>query len=247
MDETRGPTFTTGYEHLTLVQRLQRIVYSPRSALQAIGDEPTPADWALPIVILAVIWVGANYLTLSVLANPELPAYVEKLQELTPEQQERTRVGLQQYLDFGWYMSPIINSFFSLAAVGLVLLGVARIVFRADVSLRHMLTVKAYASVIAMIELVARTPLVLSAQTPEISFSIGSLLSDELAATAFGRILASADLFVLWQAIVLGMGLGIIGRIPLNRSVPAVVILWGLWITSGALLSSIVPPPPAAG
>ena len=246
MDETRGPTFATGYEHLTLVQRLQRIVYSPRSALQAIGDEPTPADWVLPIVILAVIWVGANYLTLSVLANPELPAYVEKLQELTPEQQERTRVGLEQYLDFGWYMSPIVNSFFSLAAVGLVLLGVARIVFRADVSLRHMLTVKGYASVIAMIELVARTPLVLSAQTRKSRSALAVCFPMSWPpplSAAFSRVPICS--FSAGDRTRHGPGYhrshsAESQRTRRRHSVGSVDHI-------GALLSSIVPPPPAAG
>ena len=68
MQETRGPTFVTGYEHLTLAQRLLRVLHAPRSAYQAIGDEPSGLDWFIPIIILAVIWIGSNYLTLSVLA-----------------------------------------------------------------------------------------------------------------------------------------------------------------------------------
>jgi len=244
MQETRGPTFVTGYEHLTLAQRLLRVLHAPRSAYQAVGDEPSGLDWFIPIIILAAIWIGSNYLTLSVLANPDLPAYQEKWVQLTAEQQALTQQGLEQYTDFGWYMTPIVNSFFSLAAVALVLLALARLAFQSEVSLKQMMTVKAYASVIAMVELIVRTPLVLEAQTPEVSFGLGSLLSEEMAATSFGRILAGADLFVLWQAIILGLGLGVMGRIPLQRSVPAVVMLWALWITSGALLSSFSTPPP---
>ena len=58
--------------------------------------------------------------------------------------------------------------------VMLVLLALARLAFQSEVSLKQMMTVKAYASVIAMVELILRTPLVLETQTPEVSFGIGS-------------------------------------------------------------------------
>ena len=247
MQESQRPSFTDGYEELTLWQRLLGVIYAPRAAFRAVGEQSSSLDWFVPVVILCSVWTGSNYYTLPVLANSELPAYQEKYQELPPQQQEMTKIGLERYRNFGWYTMPFINSFFALAAVGLILLAMGKFVFQSEVTLRQMMTVKGYGSVIAVIELIVRTPIIIKVQTAEVSFSLGAMF-DVAGDTAFGRILLAAELFDLWQVIVLGIGLGTMAKVGLNRTVPSMIVLWALWVTSGALLSSFATaPPPATG
>ena len=245
MEHSRGPDFTTGYEHLTLWQRLLRVLYAPRSSFEAVRGEQSSLDWFVPVLILVFVSIGSNYLTLSVVANPDLPAFQEMIEGLTAEERQRAEEGSRRWQSYGWLTTPIVSSFFTLVVVALSLMALARLIFRTEaVTLRQMMTLKGYASVIAMLELIVRTPLVLTYETPEVSLSIGALLSPEMSSTALGRILDGSNAFDLWQACVLGVGLSAMTRAPLARCIAGVVIMWGIWVTSGAALTSLGTPPP---
>ena len=244
MEHSRGPDFTTGYEQLNLWHRLLRVLYAPRSSFEALRGELSSLDWFVPVLLLVVVAIGTNYLTLSVVTNPELPVFQEMMKDLSDEQRQQAEEGLRRWGSYGWLTTPLVSSFFTLVAVALALMALARLIFRAEeATLRQMMAVKGYASVIAMLELIVRTPLVIKYQTPEVSLGIGALLSSEMASTALGRILAGANVFDLWQVCILGVGLAAMTRVPLTRCVAGVFVLWGLWVTSGALLTSLGTPP----
>ena len=239
----QGPAFSSGLDDLTLSDRMARVFHAPQSSFQAVRQEQSWQDWVVPVVLMCIIGIASNYATLSVVGNPDLPALQEQLQSLTEEQREQVLENLQMWRQHGWLSMPIVNAFFSLAAMGLVLLAVGRWAFRAEVTLRQMLTVKSYALLVLIPEWIVRTPLILIERTSLIHLGPGAFVSEDLARTFAGRILTGINLFDFWQAWVLGIGLAIMAQIPPKQGIVAVLVLWGAWTLLLAVLGGIAPAP----
>jgi len=223
--------FPTTWSALSLPERLARVLYAPRTSFEALREEVSWQDWLAPTLLVCVLGIASSYATLAV-SDPELPAVQEQLQQLTEEQRERAVETLVMWRTHGWVTMPIVNAFWSLSAVGLILLGVARWALRRDVTLREMLAVKAYGSVIAGLEWIVRTPVILISQGRVEGLTLGILLPDEswLAQTFVGRFVANIDPFVLWQVWVLSLGVSILGGVPGRRALVSLLALWGVWV-----------------
>lgn len=230
--------FPTTWSSLSLSERLARVLYAPRTSFMALQDEVSWQDWLIPTLLVCLLGVGASYATLSV-SDPGLPAVQEQLQQLPEDQRARALETLAMWRSHGWFTTPIVVAFWSLAAVGLVLLGVGRWALRSEVTLREMLAVKAYGSVIAGVEWVVRTPLILIKQSPVVHLGPGIFVSDEMAPTFVGRLLVSIDLFELWQVGVLGLGLSILGNVSTRKGVISLLVLWGVWVVLDAMAGAI--------
>ena len=160
---------------------------------------------------------------------------------------DRAIENLENYREHGWIGQPLVNSFSTVVLVGLVLFGLGRWVFRADVSLRQMLLLKAYANVIAVVEIIVRTPLMLINQQPMVRLGPGAFVGDEMAKSFFGKLLIGANIFDIWQAIVIGIGLGVMVQVPPKRTIATVLVLWGIWIMMGAITPESPPVPNDVG
>ena len=239
----QDPRFSSALDEMTLSDRIMRVFYAPESSFRAVRQEQSWQDWMVPVMLMCVVWIASNYLTLSVVGDPDVPAIQQQLQALSEEQRAQALEHLSMWRQHGWISMPVVNSFSSLALVGLILLGLGRWAFKVEVTLRQMLTVKAYALALLTAEWVVRTPLILIEQTPFIHVGPGAFLSEELAETLFGRILMGINVFDLWQAWVMGIGLAVMGGIPRRRGIIAVMVLWAAWILSGAVLGGLVPEP----
>ena len=234
------PSFTTGYENLSLTDRLMRVVNAPRTSFEAVRDDPTTQDWLLPVMLMCLVWIGSNYVTLSVTSDPGLPAMQERLEGLTEEERQQALQNLDTWREHGWMTLPLVNGFSTVVCVGLVMLAVGRWILRADVTLRQMLTLKGYAAVIVAIEHVVSTPLMLFAQKPFVHLGPGAFVGKEAAGTFFGQLLIGINLFDLWQVYVIGTGLSVMAQVPANRALGMVLFLWVFWLALGAA----VPEPP---
>ena len=186
-------------------------------------------------------------MTLSVTSDPGLPAMQDELRKLSEENMDRAIDNLENYREHGWIGQPLVNSFSTVVLVGLVLFGLGRWVFRADVSLRQMLLLKAYANVIAVVEIIVRTPLMLINQQPMVRLGPGAFVGDEMAKSFFGKLLIGANIFDIWQAIVIGIGLGVMVQVPPKRTIATVLVLWGIWIMMGAITPESPPVPNDVG
>jgi len=235
--------FPTTWSTLSLPERLARVLYAPRTSFEALREEASWQDWLVPTLLVCLLGIASSYATLSV-SDPGLPAVQEQLQQLPEDQREQALETLAMWRSHGWYTTSIVVAFWSLAAVGLVLMGVGRWALRGEVTLREMLAVKAYASVIAGVEWIVRTPFILISQSPVIHLGPGIFVSDEMAPTFVGRLLVNIDLFELWQAGVLGLGVSILANVSTRRGVISLLLLWGTWVVLEAMAGAAPIPKP---
>lgn len=230
--------FSSNYQDLPLFERMKRVFYAPSTTFEAVRGAPGFHDWFLPTAALIIIWVGTNWLTLDITTNPDLPAFEEQVRDLTPEERQQVVDWMEMTRDHGWMSLPMVAGFAYLVIIGLGLLAISRWVFRSsDVTLRDMLVVKAYASLVLAVELCVRALLILLHNSPQVLLSPGAILSPEMQDTLIGRILVGANLFDFWQACVMGIGISVMIGMPHRRGITAIAGLWGMLVIFGAVLA----------
>ena len=243
MTETRALTPDT---QLGLLERMLRVFHAPRRTFESITDGGGFPDWAAPVALVILFWAAHNLAALPIVA-PDTPSSIQGWEQLTEEQRQVATQGLEVWRSHGWFTMPLVESFSYLAFVGLVLLGIARWVLRSPLTLRQTLTVKAYASLVAIPQWILLTPLVRAgdATASPLKFTLGVFLADP-SASQVGRFLGSLNVFDLWQAVVIGIGLSVMSGQPSKRTVTIIIVLWVAWAAIGALAPAPMPPPTPA-
>jgi hypothetical protein len=234
----------TSVPQIGLVERILRIFHAPRRTFESITDGGGFPDWAAPVALVILFWAGHNLAALPIVA-PDTPSSIHGWEQLTEEQRQMATQGLEVWRSHGWFSTPLVVSFSSLAIVGLALLGISRWVLRAQLSLRQALAVKAYAALVAIPQWILLTPLVRAgdATASPLNFTAGVFIENP-AASQFGRFLGSLNVFDLWQAIVIGIGLAVMSGQSSKRTVSIIVVLWLAWGAIGALAPAAGPLPP---
>jgi len=223
------PSFSSATTDLSLGQRLIRVLHDPKGTFESLGDEPGWQDWVVPALVVALLAAASTYVTLP-LMDPVRPEVRDELARLSEQERAQAIEVVEMVRSHGWLTLPLVNSFSALVAVSVVLMGVARWVFRSEAGFRHMLVVTAYASVTQGVESVVRTPLMLLSGSLVVHLGPGALVSKEMAATYLGRLLLNISLAGLWQLWIIGIGFGVMAGIPPRRSLSAEVMLSALWL-----------------
>ena len=231
-----GPVEQTG-----LGQRMMAVFRTPRRAFEAVADGGKWIDWVVPVALGAGVWAAHNLATLS-MAAPAEPAAMDGWEQLDEAGKELAARRNQEWRSHGWISSPLVFRFSSLAAVALILAGLARWVLRSEAGLRQMLAIKSYASLVSVPQWILLTLLVrIGACAPIVPFSrpgvfhAGFLLPAGAEQSFAGRFLMGVNLFDLWQACLLGIGLAVVTGVPRSRALVVVLVPWLVWIALGAL------------
>ena len=237
MTEPRG---LTSVEQIGLTERLLRVFHAPRRTFESVADGGSFPDWAAPVAVVVMFWAAHNLAVMPIVA-PETPSAIAGWEQLTEDQRQVAVQGLEAWRSHGWLTMPLVSSFSSLAIVGLVLLGVCRLMLRAEISLRQTLAVKAYASLVAVPQWILLIPLVRAgdAAASPLTFPLGALLGDP-SASLFGRFLGAVNVFDLWQVAVVGIGLSVMTGQPARRTTGVVFVLFIAWFALGALAPTAV-------
>ena len=229
--------FSSTYEDLPMWERIKRVFYAPSTTYEVVRGDPGFHDWLVPTIAVVLVWIGTNWLTLEITTNPDSPVIQEQISDLSDDEREQVIAWMDMSREHGWYSMPPVASFAYLVVISLVLLAISRWVFRGEVNFRDMLIVKSYASLIAAAELSVRALLMLLYNSPQVLLSPGAMLSQEMRETLIGRILSAANVFDVWQACVVGIGLSVMIGIPHKRGMVVIGGLWGMWIIFGAVLA----------
>jgi hypothetical protein len=236
MTETRG----LEEEPLPLPQRLWQIFRAPRRVYASVADGGNWPDWVVPVLLLAGLWALHNLASMPT----EMPAW----DDVPEEQREMAARGFEVWRSHGWFSLPLVTSFTMLAVVGLVLLGVARWILRAEITLRQTLAIKAYASVVTAPQwllLMIAVRLGDRDATP-LSFTPAAFLDDP-ESSLIGRFLGSLSLFDMWQTAVMGIGLAVMTGQPSRRTIALLVTMWLAWTALGAIAPMSSGPAPVIG
>ena len=234
----QGPAFPEAQVSLDLTGRLLRVFYAPQRSFAALNEDPDWLDWFVPVVIVCLVGVASHFLTRDIVYNPEAQLIKDQLQSLSEEKRQGYLGDLAQAREKGW-MWVVAGTFSSLVLVSGILLLLARLVFTSEVSYRSLLVVKGYASLIIAVEWVMRTLLILAWQIPVVQTGPGFLVPETMAHSFAGQTLLAVSFFDLWQAVVLGLGLAALARVPTKKAVFAVLALWLFFVMGMGMRGSL--------
>jgi hypothetical protein len=237
----QGPTLEDAvdeYGEMGMMERLQRLFYSPMVSFVSVRQRCEWPDWMIPSLAVCLAGLLYYYATAPVVLNPETPAIQQQMEQLSEEQRQQMLNNMQLMREQGWMM-VVTGTLTSLMLVSGALFILARSVFRAEVSFTHMLVIKGYASVAIMMEWLVRIPLTLASGVSMVPLGPGIFLPDEAAGSWIANLLIGINIFDMWQVALMAIGLAVFGRIPFKRALWGVLGLWLMWVTSSATMATI--------
>lgn len=226
-----------GIEGIGLVGRMLRVFYAPGEAFEAVLARRTWLDWFVPTLIIAIAGSFAAYKIGPLAAQEKMAQIVESIQnnrDLPADKKAEVIAGIEERarkVGTGWSLAAApAGAFIGVFLLGAILLAFAKFALGGEVNYGQMLAVTAYSSLIGLLRTIVVTPLILAKETIDIHTGLGVILSEEMAKTFAGRVIAGFDLFGLWTTCVVAMGIAVLGNLPTRKAMTGMLILWVIWI-----------------
>jgi hypothetical protein len=235
---------------LNPVQRVVNMFVAPTKTFE---DVRRSSGWWVPFLIAAVVGVLYAYMLLNKVGLPTLvegvlhtsPALESRMASASPEDAARIRSSIETQFKFS-YAAPVLSLLAGLAAAG-VLLATANFGAGGRATYKQMLGVWFYGT----LPIVVFTLLVIAAMyggaagdgfniKNPIGTNVGFYLADSELPKALMPLLSAMDIFAVWSAVLLTIGVSTVAGIKRGAAAAVVFGWWVLFIllsTVGAALA----------
>ena len=222
--EQQNSNIETNTNELSLIQKVTGIFLTPQDTFKAIDQKP---DWFAPLMIILIITLAFTLITMPITMPEQMEKQREKMEEkgMSDEQIEQ---GIAVGEKIGKIMGPIgavIGTVIMLLILTLVVWFVGNIVLGGQTSFKKMFSVYTYTSLIGMLGMILKTPLILSKKTADIHFSLASFMSEDQSKTYLYNFLKTLDIFAIWHYVVLAIGMAVIYKFTVKKTGVAVGIV----------------------
>jgi hypothetical protein len=230
----------SGAQPLSEVARVVDTFVAPS---KTFNDIRRSATWWLPFVLICIVSFGFAYTTLHKVGLPTLVDSVvhsnaslgDRLANSTPDQAAKIRSSIEMQFRF-MYIAPVFILIVALI-IAAVFLGTANFLFGGKANYKQMLAVWFYGT-LPLIFISILTIITLFAGMQSDSFNIKNTVGTNIGYFLQGgdsphwlaTLLSSFDVFAIWSAILLTVGISIVAGI--KRSSAAIVVFgwWALYI-----------------
>jgi hypothetical protein len=221
--------------------RIANVFMAPSEAFDGLTTQPSKtAIWVLPFILSLLLGIGITMLIFSddILRGQVMDAQVKVLEKrvaegkMTQEQFEQTQQGMERMGSMFMVIGAIgavvvLAAYFFGAALILWLLG--KFGLKSPEGFSTYLSVYGLASWIGIVGGIITVLMMYGMGSLYATPSLGLLASpfDPLSLTDL--VLAKVDIFALWQAAIVGIGLGKITNKSLGTGIGIGLGLWVLW------------------
>lgn len=220
---------------MSVVGRLFRVFYAPSETFEAVAEQRSAADWLVPTIVVAAVIFISTYIT--------SPIYVaeamEQIREQTPAEQPNVEGTGDAIRISGLIAAPVMT--FVMLFIGAAIYLLVGKLLGGLLGYGHCLALVAYTSLIAIIQHIVKTPLVLANETMNVQIGLGMFLSEEARQSFGGHLLSLIDPFVVWMVVIAGLGLSIVGQIERSRAYAGVAAITLIFLSIGAFFSTLGP------
>ena len=224
----------TPQPEMSVVGRILRVFYAPSETFEAVSEQRSAADWLVPTVIVAMVIFVSTYLT--------SPIYVaeamEQIREQTPAEQRGEMEGTGDAIRISGLVAAPVMTFVMLFIGAAIYLLVGKLL-GGLLGYGQCLALVAYTSLIAILQHIVKTPLVLANETTKVQIGLGMFLAEEARQSFGGHLLALIDPFVVWMVVIAGLGLSIIGQVERSRAYAGVAAVTLIFLAVGAFFSTL--------
>ncbi|MBE0433558.1 YIP1 family protein [candidate division WOR-3 bacterium] len=214
------------------------IYFAPSKVFNALKERPR---WILPLVIVLVVVALTTVLTMTFAREAIMTVQQEALERrgLTEEQMEQAMQFTQGPA------AAISGAVSAVIFTGILLLIFAVVVnlfvplFGGDSGFKRVFSVICYSALVMVPAAVLKLLMIATTKSPYVTTSL-ALLAPGLARTSFGyQLLAGFDFFMIWEMVLVAMGISITNRINRENAYILVFAIWIISIFFGIGLSSI--------
>lgn len=210
-----------------------QVFYDPAGFFNNLKNDP---KILIPYILIGIVFAAMLYLLSDLILQMQLesPEAQERLQgqQLTPE-----LMRIQKYVIIAG--GTIVMLLAPLLAAGLAIL-VGNFFMGLKARFKQILSVVLYSELIYAIGGLVVVPMVLAKKSLATSLSLGVLVAsqgaDSLAYTALSKI----DLFLIWEIIVVGIGLAAVYNIPRNKGYVISVLSVGMLSVLHVLFTAVM-------
>jgi hypothetical protein len=208
------------------------VFYNPSGWFEKLRNEPKVL---VPYIVLAILIAGFFYLAGDI---------VVRMQMESPQMQERLQgqqlpAGAAQMM---WW-STVGGGTFVMLLAPLVAAALAlfwgNVVYAGKASFKAILSVMLYGEIIYSVGNLLVVPLVLAKDSLAVGLNLGVMVADRGMQDVLYTALSKVDLFVIWEIIVIGIGLSIIYGFPRNKGYRLSVLSMGLLTILGIAAAAI--------
>lgn len=201
------------------------IFYAPTKVFTSLKEKP---EWVTPFVIVLVVIALTAALTVSMTRETVMVQQEEILRErgMTEEQ-------IEQAMKFASGPAALIMStIFAPLVTAIILLAFAAVLnlfiplFGGKGAFKHVFSVVCFSSLIKVPSAILRLILIAITKSLYVTASL-ALFVPNLAKTSFGyRLLAGIDFFIIWEMILVALGISITNEVRKNNAYILVFIIW---------------------
>jgi hypothetical protein len=225
------------------LSQAERVVDTFIAPTKTFTDVLRDSSWWLPYLIGAVVGLTFAYVILHKIGLPTLVDGVirnskmleDQIANATPDVAAKIRGRIESNFKFS-YAAPVIGLVLGLICAG-ILMGTANFVFGGKAKYKQMLAVWFYATlplVLFNLLIVVSAYAGLTGDSFDINNALGTNIGYYLAGGETPRwlvtLLASVDLFAIWIAILLTIGVSIVAGIKRSSAAIVVVGWWFIYV-----------------
>lgn len=190
-------------------------------------------DWLIPVVIIILV----SIITIMTTTDLQLAAQREFIDssEMIPE--DRKVDMLDQLENQGWVRTKLIPSvggifaifiYYAVMAAAFLLFG--NFIFGGSASFKQMFALVSWGSLIGLLEMAIKLPLMLSKGTMQVYTSLALLMDTSESKSVLFNILDAVDVFTIWKIIVFSVGFAIIYKFSKGKGYTAVITLFLIYL-----------------
>jgi hypothetical protein len=211
MTNTRAETGAATPAPKGLIGRFVGVITAPRATYEAIVANPRWFGMLVLTVGMTAVLVGGFLLT-----KAGQDAWVDAAVASSPGMTDQQVEGLERIAPFVGYGAigfTLIGWPIFLVIIAGLLFGVFNAVLGGNASFKQLFAVLVHAGPVGTLGQLVTMPLNYARGTMTSATNLGMLTQSFLPETSFaGRFLGTIDLFLLWQLVVLAIGLGVLYR-----------------------------------
>lgn len=202
---------------------LVSIFYEPTKVFRAIKEKPT---WVLPLIVFLVVIVVSAYIVTPI-ATTEGIAETKASTTLTQQQIDQSVSGMefvQKYPIAGVASSLVGVGIWMFVMVGVIML-MANVILGGKARFSQVFSLAVLSALVSIPKAIVETPLIMAKNSMHISTSLAILLSgDSVKSPLYMLLNGFTNIFVIWQLVLLILGVKIIYDFTTNKSLITVLV-----------------------
>lgn len=220
--------------------RLLDIFHAPTKVFTSLKEKP---EWVTPFVIVLIVVALSAALTVSMTRETVMAQQEEILRERGVEEEQ-----IERAMQFAsGPVAMITSTIIAPIMIALMLLVFAAILnlfiplFGGKGAFKPVFSVVCFSSLIKVPGAILRLILIIITKSPYVTASL-ALFAPTLAKTSFSyRLLAGVDFFIIWEMILVALGIAITSEVRKNNAYVLVFIIWIASVFIGAGLGMFGP------